>query len=71
MQTTTQKLLSTMNMRPAIIKKLPSTKPAVAMKKRAIMPTSHMVTIYMLRTMLKRRRSITSKSTVPNKFLEQ
>jgi hypothetical protein len=70
-QNTTAKPLSTMNMRPAIIKKPPSITPAVAMKREAIMPTSRMVTTYMLRTMLKRRPSITPQSTVPSKFLER
>jgi hypothetical protein len=70
-QNTTQKRLSTMNMRPAIIEKPPSTKPAVAMKRQATMPTLRMVTTYTLRTMLKRRPSITPKSTVPSKFLKQ
>ena len=70
MQNTTQKRLSTMNMRLAIIKKPPNTMPAVTMKRQATMPTSRMVTTYTLRTMLKRQPSSTPKSMVPSKFLK-
>jgi hypothetical protein len=58
-------------MRLAIIKKRPSTIPAVAMKRQVIMPKPRMVTTYTPHTMLKRRPSTTPKSTVRSKFLKR